>query len=424
MGNIKSQKDLENTLKKGIKNNPIYGDYISLKILIGEALTEDLLIIENLTIENLSFESCSFSGFQFKNCIFRNFSFHHDVSFSACIFNSCTFQNVNLSDIHCTETDFINTTFKNCIHSYNIFGDCLFVNTKFKDSNDMLEIYFGGCIIKKIEFSGCYVSHSRFENIKEENTQIIFNDCILETSYFYDINLQNSKFEETALNQNSFNYCTLAANTILESTKSTAKQFSSIDFQTIINSSNLNSNVLNQCFGIHAADIKEYIFSLTQRIEFQSVFISYSFKDRQFAKRLNDSLLSKGVITFLWEKDAPPGKTLKKIMKENVKKHDRIIFIASIDSIRSKACQFELTEGRHKQAELWTEIFFPIHVDNYLFEVEKYDIKPVSNQDEYWQNILEVREINSMDFSPFAGDEYNQEMYDNMIFKLVMELKK
>jgi len=32
MGNIKSQKDLENTLKKGIKNNPIYGDYISLKV--------------------------------------------------------------------------------------------------------------------------------------------------------------------------------------------------------------------------------------------------------------------------------------------------------------------------------------------------------------------------------------------------------
>lgn len=424
MGNIKSQNDFENALKRGIKNSPFYGDYISLRDLRGEALTEDLLIIDKLTIENLSFERCSFSGFQFKNCIFKNFSFHSDIYITACIFNCCTFQNVNLNDIHCAETDFINTTFKNCIHTYNIFGDCLFVDTKFEKSNDMLEMYFGGCSIKNIEFTSCYVSHSRFENIKEENTQIIFNNCILETSYFYDINLQKSKFKETALNQNSFNYCTLDADTILESTKSTAKQFSSIDFQTIINSSNLKSSVLNQCFGIHTSDIKDYIFSLTQKIEFQSVFISYSFKDKQFAKRLNESLLSKGVITFLWEKDAPPGKTLKKIMKENVKKHDRIIFIASINSIRSKACQFELTEGRQKQTELWTEIFFPIHVDNYLFEVEKYDIKPVSSQDEYWQNILEVREINSMDFSPFASDEYNQEKYNNMIFKLVKELKK
>ena len=126
----------------------------------------------------------------------------------------------------------------------------------------------------------------------------------------------------------------------------------------------------------------------------------------------------------MWEKDAPPGKTLKKIMKENVKKYDRIIFIASINSIRSKACQFELTEGRIKQAELWTDVFFPVTIDNYLFAVEKFDIKPISNQEECWQNITELREINSMDFTPFINDEFNQEEYDSMIFKLVKELKK
>lgn len=123
-------------------------------------------------------------------------------------------------------------------------------------------------------------------------------------------------------------------------------------------------------------------------------------------------------------KDAPPGKALKKIMKENVKKHDRIIFIASINSIKSKACQFELTEGRNKQSELWTEVFFPIHIDNYLFTIEKFDIKPISKQKEYWQNIKELREINSMDFTQYSNDEFSQEEYENMIFKLVRELKK
>jgi uncharacterized protein YjbI with pentapeptide repeats len=425
MGNIKNQVDFEKELKRDIKKHPLFNTYyITSRIFYGESKTEDLLIIENITIENLDFQRCSFSGFQFKNCIFKNFSFDRDISISACIFKDCTFENVTLNDIHCTETDFINTSFNNCMHSYNIFGDCLFTNTIFANSKEMLEMYFGGCIIKDLKFVSSFVVHSRFINTNEEDTKIVFLDCILEKSYLYDMNLQQSSFVDTALNQNSFNYCTLAADTIAPSTKSTAKEFSSIDFQSIINSSNLKAIVLNQCFGIHASDIKDYIFSLTQKIEFQSVFISYSFKDKQFAKRLNDSLLSKGVFTFLWEKDAPPGKTLKKIMKENVKKHDRIIFIASLNSIRSKACQFELTEGRHKQAELWTEIFFPIHIDNYLFEVEKYDIKPVSNQDEYWQNIMEVREINSMDFSPFASENYNQEKYDNMIFKLVKELKK
>ncbi len=40
MKDIKSQKDFENALKQGIKNNPLYGDYISLRILFGEALTK------------------------------------------------------------------------------------------------------------------------------------------------------------------------------------------------------------------------------------------------------------------------------------------------------------------------------------------------------------------------------------------------
>ena len=264
--------------------------YISYQSFHGEASTEDLLIIEDFTFEDIDFQGIIFETFQFKNCIFKDFSFDRDVSIGACIFNNCSFENVRFNDVHFSECDFINTNFNNCRHAYNIFGDCLFINTKFAYSKEMLEIYFGGCRINDLHFLSCYIMHSRFEDIREETTKIVFSDCILENSYFYDTYLKNSSFIKTALNQNSFNYCTLATETIAESTKSTAKEFSSIDFQTIINSSNLKANVLNQCFGIHASDIKEYIFSLTQKIDFQSVFISYSFKDKQFAKRLNDSL--------------------------------------------------------------------------------------------------------------------------------------
>src|SRR5690606_16631448 len=137
--------------------------------------------------------------------------------------------------------------------------------------------------------------------------------------------------------------------------------------------------------------------------KFKKVFISYSFKDQLFATQLERCLSLNGVKTFLWEKDAPGGEYLEDIMSSNVRTHDTILFIASENSLRSKACQFELSEGRKKQEETWKNVFFPIHIDNYLFEVKKNQIRPVDKADEYWNNIEELKRTNSKDFTAFAN---------------------
>lgn len=426
MERIINKKDFEKALREyQEKKDTSIKNFLKVRQFVGYAKTEELVLIEDLIIHDVDFWSIRFDEFQFRNCIFENCEFHRDVSIGACIFKDCKFKNIRFEDVHFSECDFINTEFKNCLHSYNFFSDTLFENTKFVDSNEMLEIYFGGCKIVSLDFTNCYLSHSRFEDFFDDSpNNWNFTECIVETSSFYLLNLNNTRFLQTILNQNSFNNCTLSSETIHSSSKSTAKEFSSIDFQTILQSSQLTIEVLNQCFGIQEVSIKEYLFGLTQKIEFQSVFISYSFQDREFASRLNSSLITKGVFTFLWEKDAPGGKGLKKIMKENIQKHDRILFIASENSIKSEACQFELSEGRRKQAKLWSEIFFPIHIDNYLFIVDKDDIKPNNVKEEYWENICELKEINSMDFGEFCSLNYNQDKYDNMIYKLIKELKR
>jgi len=158
--------------------------------------------------------------------------------------------------------------------------------------------------------------------------------------------------------------------------------------------------------------------------QYNSVFISYSLIDAEFAQRLNTILNDNGINTFLWELDAPYGKSLEKIMIENINKFDKLLFIASANSIKSSACQFELTNGRLKQDKLWQNILFPIHIDNFLFEIEKYNIRPRNKQDEYWLNITELRELNSADFSEFSGSEYNKMKFIEKAIKLVENLKK
>jgi|GEM_PF-3467412 len=137
--------------------------------------------------------------------------------------------------------------------------------------------------------------------------------------------------------------------------------------------------------------------------EFCSLFISYSFEDKEFANALNSQLKAHGLKTFLWEKDAPFGNALTDIMYENIHKYDKVLFIASENSIKSKACHFELSQAREKNAKTWKNVLFPIHIDNFLFEVRKTMIRPLENQDEYWKNINELRLVNSADFCQFKA---------------------
>lgn len=156
--------------------------------------------------------------------------------------------------------------------------------------------------------------------------------------------------------------------------------------------------------------------------EYRSLFISYSFKDKLFVNRLNDYLLKNGVNTFLWEKDAPVGEPLKNIMFDNVHKYDRVLFVASENSLKSQACHYELTQAREKQDKLWKTILFPIHIDNFLFKVRKENIRPRDKVEEYWMNICELREINSLDFTE-PSVILDKEKFDEKINKLLINLE-
>ena len=122
-------------------------------------------------------------------------------------------------------------------------------------------------------------------------------------------------------------------------------------------------------------------------------------------------------------KDAPPGQPLEDIMTSGIKVHDKVLFIASKDSLKSNACQFELSEGRKKQAETWENTIFPIHIDDFLFQVTKNQIRPIEQANEYWANIEEIKRVNSVDFSEFNKDRINIKKFKEAINKIVTALR-
>ncbi len=110
-------------------------------------------------------------------------------------------------------------------------------------------------------------------------------------------------------------------------------------------------------------------------------------------------------------------------MTSGIGAHDKLLFIASEHSIRSKACQFELTTARKKQEVSWENVFFPITIDDYLFKVKKNQIRPVELANEYWENIEEIKRVNALDFSPFNNKKFEEDDFNNMFQKIVDGLK-
>ncbi len=422
---IKNLTEFNQHLNRYLESDGLKKDNYLLRDFWASPKAVDYVLIKNKDFSGLKLQNIDFTGFIFENCKFDDCEYLSDLTFRACILSNCSFKNSHINDFKFLECELVNTKFIYTIATYLLFGDCLLENTSFKNCFEILELSFGGCEFKGLSFEEVYLAHSTFEghNREDYKFELNFEKTVLNKNSFLSFDLLDSKFKNCTLNQNTFSNCKIAKNTIDILNNTTENEFSFIDFQTIIKSENLDPNVLKKCFGIDENIIKDKITKITKKSEFQTVFISYSFKDKIFANRLNKSLNKKGISTFLWEKDAPGGRKLTSIMKDNIKDKDRLLFVASESSIKSKACQFELSQGRIKQEISWEDTLFPIHIDHYLFELQKEDIKPKSLQNEYWLNISELKEINSVDFSNCSNTESDLE-FEKKIIEIIEGLEK
>jgi TIR domain-containing protein len=102
--------------------------------------------------------------------------------------------------------------------------------------------------------------------------------------------------------------------------------------------------------------------------ELASVFISYGGPDELFAIALNEALITRGVQTFIFAKDARLGEKLHREMRTNINLHDRMILICSRTALGRHGVQNEIEEVLQREArEGGRTILLPITVDDYVF---------------------------------------------------------
>jgi hypothetical protein len=106
---------------------------------------------------------------------------------------------------------------------------------------------------------------------------------------------------------------------------------------------------------------------------FQSCFISYGQKDREFADKLHNLLTSRGITCWLDEHDLrrPGGDAYDEISK-GVQAADKLILCCSKNALHSWWVDFELTEAFDKEQQLkkkrrnQTDVIIPLDLDGYI----------------------------------------------------------
>lgn len=387
--------------------------------------SSNMLFLKGLVLTNLSIRDRNFECTEFKNCRFENCDFTTSI-ISSCTLEKCHFKGCRFVWSKFLDVDLFTCKFKECIITGLELCDAVFRETEFINCTEILDLAIRGSRERFVSFHNCYLHHLDIEPIGEQNSEKIdFIECLIKESSFDRVDFSESNFNNCILSLNQFSSCILSKSTFIGKNQTPGNEFNLIDIRTILNSTPQDTALLVNLFGIHNSEIKDYLIGLTSKIEFQSIFISYSFNDKEFAKIINEELRRRGILTFQWEKDSPGGKSLKKIMSTEVKAKDRILFIASSNSLKSEACQFELSEGRKKQNQTWQDVFFPIHIDNFLFEVEKEQIRPIEKQEEYWENIEELRRVNSLSFQKYVNSNTMNDIgFEKQIFKLIKGLRK
>ena len=401
----------------------------------------------NKRITGNELKSENIQGVKFFNCEFDNCDLTGSY-FWMSTFEKCTFNNCNLERAVFRKCELFSSFFVKCeCRFYLNFSESYIYHTSFENcSFEGIEI--SGTDTIDTQFRNCSLSMGRFQAnftyrvnlssmpekyLDEDSKELInsgeifddfvFEDCLISFMDFRMTNFIDIKFWNSNISKCSFNDCMVYDYNFGESNNKKGWGTNSIDLKSLKESENLSLEVLNRIFNIepkYQIEIKEM---LKKKI-MSSVFISYSLKDTEIAQNINEYLKSQNVTTFLWERDAPGGKTLKSIMKSNIDLKDRLLFIASENSLKSEACHFELTEGRKKQDKLWKTILFPIHLDDFLFIVEYEEIRPRAKREEFWKNIQELRDVSSLDFSKFKnGIGRKKKQFNKLMEKLVESLK-
>lgn len=241
----------------------------------------------------------------------------------------------------------------------------------------------------KTSFTYCDFTGSSLVNANLEGSQLwytVFSSANLENATLNACDLQLATFRWCTLRNTDFSHARFAG-TVIGSGLNSVKGLdttvhhgpSIINTKSILSmKNNFSEHFLRGC-GLLEDEINYYRQSLQSTVAYNSCFICYSTKDEAFASMLHRDLQVRGIRCWKWDFDAKTGQDLWAEVDGAINKHDKLLLIASKNSLVSPAVNREIERALQKEDALWvqkhegkfdgnTDVLFPIRLDDFIFE--------------------------------------------------------
>ena len=103
--------------------------------------------------------------------------------------------------------------------------------------------------------------------------------------------------------------------------------------------------------------------------DYYSCFISYAWKDKEFAVRLHNDLQEVGVRCWLDAKELKVGDNLAEQIARAIQAHDKVLLVLSEASARSSWVRIEVKNALQLERQRQKTVLFPLRVDDAVLSV-------------------------------------------------------
>ncbi|HVB80203.1 MAG TPA: toll/interleukin-1 receptor domain-containing protein [Candidatus Binataceae bacterium] len=178
---------------------------------------------------------------------------------------------------------------------------------------------------------------------------------------FYRAQLDGANFSDAIIGGTHFTNVNLTQ--VRGLSTFTHKSSSIIDVDTLFESRDLPEPFLRGC-GVPEVLIENLraLAGPMEPIQFDSCFISFSYKDKEFAERLFSRLRDSGVRVWFAPEDVQGGKKLFDQIDRAIQVHDRLLLVLSDDSMRSHWVETELHRALAAEIAEKRRKLFPIRL--------------------------------------------------------------
>jgi hypothetical protein len=159
------------------------------------------------------------------------------------------------------------------------------------------------------------------------------------------------------------------------------------------------------------------IIGAIDAIQFYSYFISYSTKDKEFARRLHSRMRDEKLRVWFAPEDIKGGEKLHEQLEQAIQLHDRLLVVISEHSIQSEWVMTEIHNARKAEVKEKRRKLFPIRLVDFemLKEWECFDADTGKDL------AVEVREYFIPDFSNWKDHDVFEASFNRLLRDLKTE---